>query len=401
MNNDNIETLSVADAETLIPRFDAEIIHPEDTIPSKILNRHKSDYGNNPSLFLGEDPGVLDTVTRKFEDIWLNYKEMKSLDWDEVEFEFASCNLPFKMVSPYISNKMRKTLMLQWEGDSIASRTIVPVMYNFINNAPLQCAWGRIGDNENLHATTYSEIIRLSFDDPQAVLQETIQIRENFARLATISRVMGESYKRSHLYALGMVEDDQETYNHALLFVCALLMLERIQFMASFAVTFAIAEIEEAGGFQPIVKAVQKICQDELEVHVQLDKLVLANEFRTERGQVFLEQHLGTVREMIREVRDSEIEAARWLMAEDERELPTMSTDDLIAWIELAAADVAAQFGLEADFEVPETIHVLDWIGGYLDINKTQSSNQEQQNNQYKTNIMKRDDEGVVFDFDF
>lgn len=104
---------------------------------------------------------------------------------------------------------------------------------------------------------------------------------------------------------------------------------------------------------------------------------------------------------MIREVRDSEIEAARWLMAEDERELPTMSTDDLIAWIELAAADVAAQFGLEADFEVPETIHVLDWIGGYLDINKTQSSNQEQQNNQYKTNIMKRDDEGVVFDFDF
>ncbi len=401
MNNDNIETLSVADAETLIPRFDAEVIHPEDTIPSKILNRHKSDYGSNPSLFLGEDPGVLDTVTRKFEDIWLNYKEMKSLDWDEVEFEFASCNLPFKTVSPYISNKMRKTLMLQWEGDSIASRTIVPVMYNFINNAPLQCAWGRIGDNENLHATTYSEIIRLSFDDPQAVLQETIQIRENFARLATISRVMGESYKRSHLYALGMVEDDQETYNHALLFVCALLMLERIQFMASFAVTFAIAEIEEAGGFQPIVKAVQKICQDELEVHVQLDKLVLANEFRTERGQVFLEQHLGTVREMIREVRDSEIEAARWLMAEDERELPTMSTDDLIAWIELAAADVAAQFGLEADFEVPETIHVLDWIGGYLDINKTQSSNQEQQNNQYKTNIMKRDDEGVVFDFDF
>lgn len=40
----------------------------------------------------------------------------------------------------------------------------------------------------------------------------------------------------------------------------------------------------------PIVNAVRKICQDELEVHVQLDKLIIANELKTTRGRLFMER---------------------------------------------------------------------------------------------------------------
>ena len=45
-----------------------------------------------------------------------------------------------------------------------------------------------------------------------------------------------------------------------------LLFLERLQFMASFAVTFTICS---TGLFQSIGTAVQKICQDELEIHAE------------------------------------------------------------------------------------------------------------------------------------
>ncbi|MFO5520899.1 hypothetical protein ACLBP3_30280, partial [Klebsiella pneumoniae] len=50
------------------------------------------------------------------------------------------------------------------------------------------------------------------------------------------------------------------------MFFIALYFLERIQFMASFAVTFAIGR---TGAFQQIAAAVKKIAQDEFEVNDQ------------------------------------------------------------------------------------------------------------------------------------
>ena len=44
-------------------------------------------YGN-VSLFANGEIGLLDTVNKKFTDIWDLYKEMKSLDWDELEFDY-------------------------------------------------------------------------------------------------------------------------------------------------------------------------------------------------------------------------------------------------------------------------------------------------------------------------
>jgi len=48
----------------------------------KIFNTGKSDY-NNTELLLGSDPGLFDTIHKKYPKIWSLYKEMKSLDWFE------------------------------------------------------------------------------------------------------------------------------------------------------------------------------------------------------------------------------------------------------------------------------------------------------------------------------
>jgi ribonucleoside-diphosphate reductase beta chain len=57
--------------------------------------------------------------------------------------------------------------------------------------------------------------------------------------------------------------------------------------MASFAVTFSICS---TGLFQPIGKAVQKICQDELEVHSEYRKEMIKELISDELGKAVFEK---------------------------------------------------------------------------------------------------------------
>src|SRR5699024_354704 len=120
------------------------------------------------------------------------------------------------------------------------------------------------------------------------ILEEILSVQEALSRLTVVSNVFNEAFEASYDYARGRRENNQETYNKIYMFVVALLCMERIQFMASFAVTFGICD--GTGLFQPIGKAVQKIAQDEFEVHVQYGKEVLRAMYKTERGRAAFEQ---------------------------------------------------------------------------------------------------------------
>src|SRR5699024_4726073 len=140
----------------------------------------------------------------------------------------------------------------------------------------------------------------------------------------------------------GQVANDQATYNTVFMMVVALFCMERIQFMASFAVTFAICD---TGLFQPIGKSIQKIAQDELEIHAELDRAVLANELATERGQTAFRQCREDIVKLIEEVVDSELAWIDYLFSEG-RELVGMNADRLAAWTLYCARDVYHTLGI-------------------------------------------------------
>lgn len=369
-------------------------------LDKNIFNTEKLDYAGtaNRSLFLGEPAGLFDTVHRNFPEIWECYKNMKSLDWDELEFDFSTCNSDFKSLPRAISQCMIRTLAWQWEADSVAAKTILPIMSSFISAPELQAAWGRITDNEVLHASTYSEIVRCSFDDPNQVLQEVLEVKEAMSRLSTVSSVMGKAYRVSHELALGIRDrHDPECYDSAFMFTAALYVLERIQFMASFAVTFAIGE---TGAFMPIAKAVQKICQDEFEVHVALDKAVLRHELSLDCGKASFARNREALQKLIDEVVRSEIEWSRYALDGDP--LVGLTCKKLIEWVLFSAGEVYRFFGLTppADLDIP-TKSPLPYMVNWMDMSKTQASPQEQQNGQYKVNVISRTDEGKTFDVEF
>src|SRR5690606_10706390 len=282
---------------------------------------------------------------------------------------------------------MIKTLAWQWEADSVFSRAIAPVFAPFITNSELWAAWQKVSEIEVLHAATYSEIVRNAFKKPDDILEEILSVKESHNRLITVSKVFGEGYRASHEYALGNIPNDQDLYNKFMLMVLALYLGERVQFMSSFAITFALCE---TGKFQPTGKAIQKICQDEFEIHAQLDKIVFQYELRTERGQRFREQCNDEIKVLISEVIESEFDWAEYLFSEG-RSLVGVTKDLLKSWTLYCAGDVIRTLKADVPYAVPKT-NPLKYMEHWINIGLIQPAPQEQQVAMYLLNNLERDD---------
>ncbi len=364
-------------------------------ITSNVFNLNKSDYQNTP-LFLGDSQGLVDTVNRQYPALWNLYKKMKSLDWDESEFDYSSCIRDFKICPKNTYDAMIKTLAWQWEADSIASRNIAPVLAPFISSTELWALWQRISDNEMIHALTYSEIVKGSFEDPNEILQEILSIKEAHARLDTVAELFDAVYNVSHEYALGGIDkDDTSVYDTIFLNVVALYVLERIQFINSFAITFGICE---TGAFNPIGKAVQKIAQDEFEVHCKTDRAVLDIELQTERGKSAFIRLKPVIVKAVIEVVESEIAWAKYILPEGQ-ELVGLNQDLLIKWCLYNANELFTYFGIEHGYDIP-TKNPLKYMENWLNISDTQVSPQEEKTGAYMLGQFINNDSDKIYELD-
>lgn len=364
-------------------------------LPKKIFNTEKTDY-EAPQILLGENHGVFDTINKFYPELWKLYKTQKMQDWDENEFDYSSCNVQFKTCDKHTYDMMVKTLAWQWEADSVASRAFIETLAPVCTSSEAWAGWVEITKNEIVHAATYSEIVRNSFDNPDDVLKEILSVKEAMGRLQTISLAFDRALKVSQEFARGERKNDQETFNAIYLFIISILCMERIQFMASFAVTFGICE--GTGLFQPIGKAVQKIAQDEFEIHVQYGKEVLKYLYKTERGRRAFEDCRKEAIQIINEVTQSEIVWTDYAFS-DGRELTGVTCEMMKSWVYFSATDVAKFLGVDGEVGFPLVEqNPLKYMENWLDMSKVQASNQEEDTAQYKVGVMKRDDEDKVFD---
>jgi len=368
------------------------------SLPTKVFNTEKTDYAF-PEIILGEEVGLFDTINKFYPELWKLYKTQKNQDWDENEFDYSSCNVQFKTCDKHTYDMMIKTLAWQWEADSVAARSIAGVLAPVCTSSEAWAGWVEITKNEIVHAATYSEIVRNSFDSPDDILNEILAVQESLSRLRVVSEVFNNAFEVSYDYARGARANDQETYNAVYLFIVGLLCMERIQFMASFAVTFGICD--GTGLFQPIGKAVQKIAQDEFEIHVQYGKEILRALFKTDRGRQAFEQTQGKIVDLINEVTESEVQWTEYAFSEG-RELTGVTCEMMKDWVYFSATDVAKFFGLQdkVNFPLVEE-NPLRYMENWLNMSKVQASNQEEDTAQYKVGVMRRDDQDEVFEVDF
>jgi ribonucleoside-diphosphate reductase beta chain len=344
---------------------------------SSVFNSSKSDYEVG-KLFLGQARGLVDSVHCHFPKLNELYLKQKSLDWSHLEFDFSSCLADFKRCDKSTYEIMIKTLSWQWEADSVVANNIAPVVAPFVTNTELWSGWLEITKIENTHALTYSEMARCSFDDPSVVLDEILKTKEALSRMSTIVSIMDKAYDTSHKYALGIVDDGADTYNDIFMFVVALLMLERLQFIVSFAITFSVAE---SGYFLPFAMAVKKIAQDEIEIHAEFDKEILNIELGTDRGLMAFNRNKDKIRAALDEVVKSEVEWTNYLFSEG-RSLVGMTEELIYKWIHFNAQELYDFFGFDLPFE-RVTRNPLPFMNSWLPGSEQQNSPQEEVSTDY------------------
>ncbi len=358
----------------------------EAEILPNIFNVEKSDYEIS-NLFLGEKLGLYDSVNKHHIKIYDWFIKLKSQDWDHTEFDFSPCLTEFKTVDKNISDIMITTLAWQWEGDTVASRTIYAILAPFISSDILNTYFQRVGDNENLHALTYSEIVRNSFEDSGNIIRNVMKDQEALKRISIVIDIFEEAYITSHKYALGMVDNGQKTYNVIFMFLVAMYCLERIQFINSFAVTFSIAH---TGTFVPIGEAVKKICNDELTVHAEAIKDILSIELKTKRGQLAFKQCSNKIQQLLNDVVEVE---RRWVfehLFSNGRELTGLNEDILFKNCLYNAEPVYSFFGMKSRYAFP-THNNLKFIENWFQLDKSQESPQESRGGRYLLGGFKSD----------
>ena len=362
-------------------------------IDPRIFNANKTDYHDTP-LLLGQDNGLFDTINKRhrvFEDL---FNRMAVYDWRETEFTFQDCNYQFRTCSRYEYDLMITTIAWQWEADTAAARSMIRILSTYITSPALWKLMVEITKNEIVHASTYSRMVELSFDHPDEIITDVVSKLEALRRMERIAGVMSHALNTAIKIETGQIaRSSTEAYDAIMILWCALLCMERIQFVASFAVTFGKGN---AGKFVQFSNAVSKICTDELEVHAETDFAVLEIEFGTERGIDFLQRRGGDILALVDDVRQSELNWIDHIAANGADKDPDLTIDGLRTEVDLNSEPVYKFFGFKK--ELPYlTGRRLPYMETMIKIDQVQGAAQEERKGNYMVGGVITNDEGVDF----
>lgn len=358
-------------------------------------NKNKEWKDGSYSLFLGERPALYDSINVVHPQIFRLYKEQRSADWSEDEIDLEQSRLDMLNCPEGSRELMLENLSLQWEADSVAARAIAAAFAPFVTNSEYWAALLKVSEIEVLHALTYSEIVRVCMANPHDIFNRIMQSKAMESRMTPVVKAFNDLIEAGSKYKLGMLSKD-ECYPIVMSALVSLYCLERLQFMVSFAATFAVVE---TGWFQGIGKLVQKIMQDERFIHAELGKYAIKAELSTERGKEWFANNKGLVKQIIDTVVQAEYDWNKHLFSAG-RKAPSVFTEAMgYEWVDYNAQDVYDTFG----FDVMKRIKVnpLKYMDNWLDLNRTQNANQEGDQANYRLNIIVDDLGDEIIDWSY
>lgn len=350
-----------------------------ETLPTRIFDLGKN-YGQPQALFLQNTGGLYDTVNRRHPDVYSLLLDLRSRDWTEYEFDFKPCLLEFKVAPKPIVEKMLKTIAFQWETDSVISRMLMAILSLLRPDDDIWAIWTRIADQENVHAMTYSEILRTAFENPLEVLEKILSYKKAFSRLSVVAKVLDDVYVTALKLGTGELSyDSDEAKRAVILFVVCMWATERLSFMGSFPVTFAITG--NAKMFLPVGRAVQKICTDEFEIHQELDSLIMTKLMLCPYFGPSFSKLKDEIKQIIDDVHLAEFEAVEYIH-EDGEELPGATPEMFKDYIKHCGLMLYRRFSIEPTFGIVEE-NPLPYMDDYIQISKTLIASQEAKSGDY------------------
>ena len=347
------------------------------------FNRHNTGHKEGYPLFLGQDLGIIDTINVQYPQLEELYQLQVSQIWNENEIDLTQDRMDMLNVPAGLTSIMKETIMWQTAADSMAAKSILESLGKHITNSEclnLATIWSFF---EVIHARTYSHIIKQTFTDPSEMIEEL------YANTAVSDRLQVIQTTFEHMADLGNHATNHEKKCAILNTLTAILGLESIAFMSSFAVTFAITE---TGVFQGIGQLVKLICRDEV-LHTRMAYELLRILFSNKDWADAVEHTINDRTDILNSLVQQELGWADTLFTEG-RAVIGLNASLLKEYSLFMAKPIYKFMGLPMEHELLATVPVvnpLPYMESYIDSSKVQAAAQEIQLTNYNIGVISDD----------
>ena len=352
-----------------------------------IINLNNTNYITKESnLILGETLGLKDTINVSHPKLVELYDTLKSNDWKEDELSFTQDRLDLAAAPHTVKDLFKLNIAYQFEIDSLLSENYATLLAPFVTDSQYSDMLSIIQYNEGLHYRSYLFIIRKIFPEPNDIFHLVLKTKEVQERSEVTFKVIQELKELGAKYTLGQVENNQKLFNFVFKGIFAFYVLERFNFMSSFATTFIIPEAYN-GLMMNSAKTVLKIALDEL-IHWQVGEYVIKELISKDpRGKIALEQTKQDLELILEEAYQAELKWSEFILSEG-REVVGLNSTLLKEYVTWNYKNVLYTLGFTTDTpgEIP-----LKYMVNWLDIDSVQHANQESSNNNYKLNTVIND----------
>lgn len=359
---------------------------------SNILNLER-DYKKENYIFLGEPSGLYNTVYTHHPFIQDLFGKAQSQLWASTEFDFTPCLKEFANKND-ACDVMLDTIGSQWEMDSSVANALLPLLAPFLTNSESGGITAFNTFMECIHAESYSEIVRNGYPDPEEAIEKIAKSAETFQRFSKVVDALTELSQAGRDYVNGFITKEQA---FPILYkgMTAIYLLERINFIASFAITFGLGEM---GMFLPIANCVKKICADEIGIHAVFDEYCLRHMREDMHYWQDWKDNKQFQQEIIELIDGTEKDEENWTdFIFKDRTIVGLTPELVKDWVRFNVQMLKQSMDLPFEVKVKE--NPLPWMNNWLSLNKFQNAPQEIEKSDYAVGAMRDDlDDGEDFD---
>ncbi|EDA1230721.1 ribonucleotide-diphosphate reductase class Ia (aerobic) beta subunit [Salmonella phage gmork] len=339
---------------------------------------------DSEELFLGDALGVADYVRVAHPELERLALLQRSQFWTETEISLESDKKQWPNLPREIQEITLLNLAWQVQTDSFISRAPEAAIMPLVSRPELEGMLKQWSYFEDLHSRAYSNIIRNVLTDPAEFIDSVTKNQEAFARIADSVELFDELYLLGQYFLAvrdhrgdntypetEFPEVKRETQAKLLDAYFAIYGLEAMQFYASFACTFALAENDILQG---IAKNLQLIAKDEA-LHTQMSKAIIQIMFQ-QFDKDLVDEALAKAPAQLLKTLKTEIEWGHFIFKG--RSLIGLNAELLEEYLYFVGRNAFMHIGVEWPSHLPViTKNPIPWIMNWLDTTSLQPAPQE------------------------
>ncbi|QIO01894.1 ribonucleotide-diphosphate reductase class Ia (aerobic) beta subunit [Salmonella phage falkor] len=338
----------------------------------------------NADLFLGDSLGIADYVRVAHPELERLALLQRSQFWTETEISLEADKKQWGNLPRDIQEITLLNLAWQTQTDSFISRAPEAAIMPLVSRPELEGMLKQWSYFEDLHSRAYSNIIRNVLTDPAEFIDSVTKNQEAFARIADSVELFDELYLLGQYFLAvrdhrgdntypetEFPEVKRETQAKLLDAYFAIYGLEAMQFYASFACTFALAENDILQG---IAKNLQLIAKDEA-LHTQMSKAIIQIMFQ-QFDKDLVDEALAKAPTQLLKTLKTEIEWGHFIFKG--RSLIGLNAELLEEYLYFVGRNAFMHIGVEWPSHLPViTKNPIPWIMNWLDTTSLQPAPQE------------------------